>query len=100
FAFSSIVFLLPYLLVFPAFLRLRRIDAGTARPYRVPGGMTALTLIAATCVLFILQAILFFVRVPCDPVDRITSGPVHGGLVLTVLIGEIILALQTRRKGA
>lgn len=100
FAFSSIIFLLPYLLVFPAFLRLRRIDAGTARPYRVPGGMTTLTLIAAICVLFILQAILFFVWVPGEPVDWSTAGPVLGGVVLTVLIGEIILALQTRRKGA
>lgn len=100
FAFSSIVFLLPYLLVFPAFLRLRRIDAGTSRPYRVPGGMGALTLIATICVLFILQAILFFVWVPGEPVDWSTAGPILGGVVLTVLVGEVILALQTRRKGA
>jgi amino acid transporter len=38
FAFSSIVFLLPYLLMFAAFVRLRHADPGRPRPYRVPGG--------------------------------------------------------------
>ncbi len=38
FAFSSIVFLLPYLAMFAAFLKLRNSDPSTPRPYRVPGG--------------------------------------------------------------
>ena len=38
FAFSSMVFLLPYLAMFPAFLKLRKIDPDRVRPYRVPGG--------------------------------------------------------------
>ena len=38
FALSSIVFLFPYLLMFPALLVLRRKQPDTPRPYRVPGG--------------------------------------------------------------
>ena len=38
FAFGSIVFLLPYVAMSLAFLRLRKIDADAERPYRVPGG--------------------------------------------------------------
>ena len=98
FAFSSIVFLLPYLLVFPAFLRLRSKDGGTPRPYRVPGGTGFLTLVAAICLIFIAQAILFFVWVPGEPVDWATVGPIAGGVVLIIIIGEIILALQGRHR--
>jgi len=35
FAFSSMIFLMPYLGLFPAFLKLRKTDASRERPYRV-----------------------------------------------------------------
>ena len=38
FALSSIVFLFPYLLMFPALLVLRAKQPDTPRPYTVPGG--------------------------------------------------------------
>lgn len=97
FAFSSIVFLLPYLLVFPAFLKLRKIDAALARPYRVPGSPAVLALVVLICLVFIAQAILFFVWVPGEPIDWSKAGPIVGGVVLTLIVGEIILALQSRR---
>ncbi|NJR71340.1 MAG: amino acid permease, partial [Synechococcales cyanobacterium CRU_2_2] len=55
FAFSSIVFLLPYLALFPTFIRLRRIDPATVRPYRVPGPRPWLLLLAFICLLFVAQ---------------------------------------------
>lgn len=100
FAFSSIVFLLPYLLVFPAFLKLRRTDADTPRPYRVPGNRAAIVAMASICFLFAFQAIIFFVWVPGEGIDWSTAGPIVGGVVLTVIIGEIILALQGRHRKA
>ncbi len=39
FAFSTLVFLLSYLVMAAAFLKLRYSDADATRPYRVPGGM-------------------------------------------------------------
>ena len=41
FALSSIVFLFPYLLMFPALLVLRKKQPDTPRPYTVPGGRPA-----------------------------------------------------------
>jgi amino acid transporter len=91
FAFSSIIFLLPYLALFPAFLKLRRIDASLNRPFRIPGGMPLATIIAAVCEIFIIQAILFFIWVPGQPVDWTYAMPVLAGVSVTIVIGEILL---------
>ncbi|WP_277405969.1 hypothetical protein [Lacrimispora xylanisolvens] len=37
FALNLVMFLLSYLPVFPAFIKLRKTDADTERPFRVPG---------------------------------------------------------------
>jgi glutamate:GABA antiporter len=98
FAFSSIIFLLPYLLLFPAFLKLRRIDAGTPRPYRFPGGSRLAKICAAICTLFIAQAILFFFWIPNKPMDWAKVWPILAGAGGTVLVGEIVVQAALRRK--
>jgi amino acid transporter len=97
FAFSSMVFLLPYLVMFPAFLKLRKSDAKVVRPYKVPGGYTLATIIAVICELFIIQAIVFFVWVPGEPVDWAYALPILIGVVVTLIIGEILLVLAKKQ---
>ena len=97
FAFSSIVFLLPYLLMFPAFLVLRRRDADRARPYRVPGRTAVVTLMAAVCWLFVFGgSVLFFKPAPGgDPAQAVRESFLLGMETLaTVVVG---LALLPRR---
>ncbi len=98
FAFSSVIFLLPYLLLFPAFLKLRRIDAATPRPYRFPGGGGFAKLSAGVCTLFIGQAILFFVWVPNQPLDWPKIWPILIGTAGTLVIGEIVVQVARRRS--
>jgi amino acid transporter len=98
FAFSSMVFLLPYLAMFPAFLKLRKSDPDRERPYRVPGGQGFATVLVVVCMLFIVQAIVFFVWVPGEPIDWSFAGPVLGGVVLTLIVGEILLAVAKDKK--
>ncbi len=95
FAFSSIVFLLPYLLMFAAFLRLRSIDATTARPYRVPGGEGGAWVLALLCALFILQAIVFFIYTPGE-FDATYAASVVIGVLVTILIGEFLVRGRRR----
>ena len=97
FAFSSIIFLLPYLAMFPAFLKLRKSDPDIERPYTVPGGSGVATVFAILCELFILQAIVFFVWVPGQPVDWSYAGPVLIGVFVTLVIGEFLLWWTKRR---
>lgn len=100
FAFSSIIFLLPYLLLFPTFVRLRRTDPGTPRPYRMAGPVAWLWLLATVCVLFIVQAIVFFVWVPGEPIDWAAAGPIIAGVVATLAVGELLILVQRRRNKA
>lgn len=100
FAFSSIVFLLPYLLMFSAFARLRVVDAARPRPYRVPGGATTARLLALLCCAFILQAIVLFVWVPGEPFDAANAAAVGGGVVATLVVGEILIRWRWRRSMA
>jgi amino acid transporter len=91
FAFSSMIFLMPYLALFPAFLKLRRIDGHLERPYRVPGSKAFLTVLAVLCELFIIQAIVFFVWVPGQPIDWAYAVPVLVGVALTLGVGELLI---------
>jgi glutamate:GABA antiporter len=95
FAFASIVFLLPYLLLFPAFLKLRHSDPTTRRPYRFPGGKVLAWCAATICMLFIIQAVVFFIWVPGLPVDWSFALPVLAGIVVTLIGGEILILIQT-----
>lgn len=98
FAFSSMVFLLPYLGLFPAFLKLRKIDPDRVRPYRVPGGHGLATAMVVICMVFIVQAIVFFVWVPGEPIDWAYAAPVLIGVVLTLIVGEVLLKVAEKNK--
>ncbi|NMC85971.1 MAG: amino acid permease, partial [Anaerolineaceae bacterium] len=91
---------LPYLMLFPAFLKLRKIDANVERPYRVPGGKVFAWILAIVCEIFILQAVIFFVYVPGTPMDWSFAGPVLIGVVLTLIVGEILMAVSKKHKTA
>ena len=59
FALNLVMLLLSYLPVFPAFLKLRRVDAKTPRPFRVPGSDAALRCIAYVPMALIIISIIF-----------------------------------------
>lgn len=97
FAFSSMVFLLPYLVMFPAFLKLRKINPDVERPYKVPGGKLFITIMSVICEIFILQAVVFFVYVPGEPIDWAYATPVLIGVILTVIVGEVLIAVGKKK---
>lgn len=98
FAFSSMVFFLPYLMMFPAFLKLRKIDPDRERPYRVPGGNGLAWVMVVICMLFIIESIVFFVWVPGEPIDWAYAAPVLIGIALTLIVGELLLAAASKKK--
>lgn len=100
FAFSSMVFLLPYLALFPAFLKLRKIDPDRVRPYRVPGGNGMAWVMVVVCMLFIIQAIVFFIWVPGEPIDWAYAAPVLIGVAVTLVVGEVLLLAAKKNKKA
>ncbi len=99
FAFSSCVFLMPYLLMFPAYLKLKVTDAATPRPFKVPGSLAMQKVITAVCFIIILQAVVLFIfpDIIFGSVDWQYTLPILVGVVTTICIGEILL-LRTKRS--
>ncbi|PFG34310.1 APC family permease [Sanguibacter antarcticus] len=91
FAFSSVIFLLPYIVMMLAFAKLRRIDAARPRPYRVPGGTVVTWLITWIPVALLSAAVVFFVWNPYDYSFAVT-GSILVGLAVTVGVQEYFCA--------
>ena len=98
FALNLVMLLLSYAPVFPAFLRLREIDPDSERPFRVPGGRGMLRVLAYVPMALILISI-FFTAVPLSFDSETLSGylPITIGSILSIVIGEILIAARARR---
>ena len=95
FALNLVMLLLSYLPVFPAFLKLRREDAKTPRPFRVPGADTALKWIAYVPMVLIAISIIFTaVPLSFDAETLASFLPITIGSILSVAIGEVLIALR------
>ncbi|QTX31714.1 APC family permease [Aminithiophilus ramosus] len=90
-AFASILFLLPYVGLFAAFIALRRRDGRAQGGYVIPGPSWLAFLLAFTAALFVVQAILLFLWVPGEPFDGAFALPVVAGVVATVATGERLI---------
>lgn len=92
FRMTALCLLLCYLLVFPAFLVLRKRRPDQPRPYVVPGGRFGAVLAASVCTLYIFGAcVLFFVPSPTSQAP-LKEGLILGGLTLaTIVIGYLLI---------
>jgi amino acid transporter len=88
FALSSIVFLFPYLLMFPALLVLRRRQPGVKRPYVVPGGRGgAWASVVLTVAGVVFAIVLFFYLVPSGTPKATYWVVTAGGTAISMLVG-------------
>ena len=101
FALNLVMLLLSYLPVFPAFLKLRHVDGARARPFCVPGSEAALRWIAYVPMALIVVSIIF-TAVPLS-FDRETVSavlPITAGSLVSVLIGEVLIAQRTEKSSS
>ncbi len=95
FALNLVMLLLSYLPVFPAFLKLRRTDAKTPRPFRVPGSLALLRCIAYVPMALIVISIIFTaVPLSFDAETLASFLPITIGSIISVAIGEVLIALR------
>lgn len=101
FALNLILLLMSYLPIFPAFLKLRRVDPHAERPFRVSGGPAALKLMAYVPMALILISI-FFCAVPLsfDPETLASVLPITVGAVICVILGEILTVFREKRRNS
>lgn len=99
FAFSSVIFLLPYIVMMLAFRKLRIVDAGATRPYRVPGGRLVAELATWGPVTLLGLAALFFVWNPFE-FDANFTVAILAGIAVAVIIQEVFVHRAPRWAAA
>ncbi len=99
FALNLILLLMSYLPIFPAFLKLRKVDPQAERPFKVPGNPLVLTVMTFLPMSLILISIVFCaVPLSADPETLASVLPITVGSVLCVAIGEILTAIREKNR--
>lgn len=100
FALNLVMFLMAYIPVFPAFLRLRQIDPNTERPFRVSGSNWFLKLIVVMPMILIIVSIIF-IAVPfdSDPGTLAEVLPITIGSIICIMISELIIKVKKIKTG-
>ena len=96
FSLNLVLLLISYLPVFPAFLKLRRVDPDTERPFRVPGGKGVQKLMAIIPMILIVLSVMF-TAVPLDAESVPGTLPITIGAVICILLGELLIAFRKKK---
>lgn len=91
FALNVVMLLVSYVVVFPAFLKLRKIDPNAKRPFMVNGSWGKLLWMAYIPMALLVVSIIFSI-IPLDssPEELASKIPILAGTVVAILIGEVI----------
>lgn len=97
FSLNVVALLLSYTMMFPAFLKLRKIDPDRERPFKVPGGKVMIQLMTWIPEILLIFTIILTV-VPMNSSKSEISGkmPILIGTIITMVIGEIVVRIADR----
>lgn len=99
FSFSLITFLMSYLPLFPAFLKLRKLNPDRVRPFKIEGGKIKLFIVSIIPMIILIVAILLSV-IPLDLSKETLSYqiPLIIGVLIAIFIGEIFASLSKKKE--
>ena len=99
FALNLVLFLMSYLPIFPAFLKLRKEDPDAERPFKVPGGPAMLKVMAYVPMVLIAISIAFCaVPLSFDAETLAAVLPITIGAVICIAIGEALTIAREKNK--
>ncbi|MCP3675186.1 MAG: APC family permease [Gammaproteobacteria bacterium] len=96
FAFSAVIFLLPYLGMLLAFVKMRIVDPDHPRPFAIPGNLLVARICAYTCFTILSLSIVLFIYTPGEGVQM----PVLLGAISMIVLGEIVISFSNNHKSA
>ena len=97
FALQIITLLISYMLMFPAFKKLRKIDPDTERPYKVPGGPVMLNIITYLPVALLVLATVFCIVYPLGGGEWFFDEMLVIGTISAIVVGEIIAYTMAKK---
>ncbi len=96
FSLVSIFFMIPFLMLCSAFIKLRKIDP-TKRAFRFPGSDKFAFVVARFCQIVVILTLVIFFWVPGQPIDVVTTLALVVGTIVCLLLGEFF---NMKRKKA
>jgi amino acid transporter len=94
FAFSAVIFMLPYIGMLLAFIKARVEQPNHIRPYKIPGGLIFARLLAYSCITVLTFAIVLFIYSP----EEGMQWSVFVGVFVTLIIGELAIKSAEKSK--
>ena len=94
-SFSFVIFMLPYLFMFPAAVILREKDPETERVYKVPGGKAGLMISAILCEICILLSLFFLFK---DAGSGLPLWTLIIGTIVTTLLGFLLIGAGKKKE--
>lgn len=99
FALNLVLLLMSYLPIFPAFLKLRRVEPDADRPFRVPGGPLMLKIMAYVPMALIMISVVFCaVPLTFDSETLAAVLPITVGAIACIAIGEALTIAREKHK--
>ncbi len=99
FALNMVTLLMSYILMFPAFLKLRKTDPDAHRPFKINGSDLKLKIMSfVPMILLIISVIFSVVPLSRDPAELSEKIPLLIGTIVAIIIGEIIAAGAVKSK--
>jgi len=100
FALQIITLILAYMIMFPAFKKLRKVDPATERPFRVPGGPVIINLITYVPLALLALAAAFSMVYPLGDGAWHFNTMLVIGTAVALLVGEaIVIAMRHSAAG-
>lgn len=98
FSCTSLLLLIPYIVNFEAYFKLRKTDAETPRPYRFPGPKWFSSLLIRIAEIITIATCVLFVWVPGVPIDMTQLLFVVIGVAVVIMLGEILLKVAEKER--
>jgi amino acid transporter len=99
FALQIITLLASYVILFPAFKKLRRVDPDVERPFKVGGGPVLLNLITWVPMILLVLSMFFCIAWP-EEEGWVVDWTLLGGAIVALVAGEVIAAVTGRKQSA
>lgn len=98
FGVGVVTLMLAYVLMFPAFLKLREINPERRRPFLVKGGKIKISLMAYIPMILIIISLIFtIIPMNTSKAELTTKLPLLVGVLISILIQEILVSRSTKK---